>query len=97
MSKKAKLYWAIGIIIAILVAALLIWHTFFFGKQNANATAATVGDQTYTTTEVSYYYYSVANGFTQQAQAYQQMGMDMGYDPSLSPSEQTYNEEEGTT
>ena len=64
MSKKAKLYWAIGIIIAILVAALLIWHTFFFGKQNANATAATVGDQTYTTTEVSYYYYSVANGFT---------------------------------
>ena len=55
MSKKAKLYWAIGIIIAILVAALLIWHTFFFGKQNANATAATVGDQTYTTTEVSYY------------------------------------------
>ena len=51
MSKKAKLYWAIGIIIAILVAALLIWHTFFFGKQNANATAATVGDQTYTTTD----------------------------------------------
>ena len=29
MSRKAKLYWAIGIVIVILVAALLIWHNFF--------------------------------------------------------------------
>lgn len=67
MSKKAKLYWAIGIIIAILVAALLIWHTFFFGKQNANATAATVGRPDIHHHGGLYYYYSVANGFTQQA------------------------------
>ena len=28
-SSKAKLYWTVGIIIAVAVAALLIWHTFF--------------------------------------------------------------------
>ena len=52
MSRKAKLYWAIGIVIVILVAALLIWHNFFYG--NKNAVAATVGDHEYTTTEVAY-------------------------------------------
>ncbi len=40
MSRKAKLYWAIGIVIVILVAALLIWHNFFYG--NKNAVVATV-------------------------------------------------------
>ena len=95
MSKKAKLYWAIGIIVAVLVAALLIWHTFFFDNQNA--VAATVGDQEFTTTEVAYYYNTTANTYLAQAQQYQQMGMDMGYDTSLSPSEQMYNEEKGIT
>lgn len=97
MSKKAKTYWAIGIVVAILVIALLIWHTFFFGKENANATAATVGDQEYTSTQLAYYYNSVANTFIQQQQYYAQFGMDTGYDTSLSPSEQTYSEEDGTT
>ena len=39
-SSKAKLYWTVGIIIAVAVAALLIWHTFFYGTENG--TAATV-------------------------------------------------------
>ena len=51
MSQKAKRYWALGIVIVVLVAALLIWHTFFYG--NERAVAATVGDQEYTVTEVS--------------------------------------------
>ena len=97
MSKKAKTYWAIGIVVAILVIALLIWHTFFFGKENANATAATVGDQEYTSTQLAYYYNTVANTFIQQQQYYAQFGMATGYDTSLSPSEQTYSEEDGTT
>lgn len=95
MSQKAKRYWAIGIIIAVLVAALLIWHTFFFG--NERAVAATVGDQEYTVTEVSYYYNTVANSYIAQAQQYQQFGVDMGYDTSLTPAQQMYNEEEGVT
>ena len=95
MSHKAKVYWAIGIVVVVLVAALLIWHNFFYGNQNA--VAATVGDKEYSTTEVAYYYNTVANNYISQAQAYQQMGMDMGYDTSLSPAEQTYNAEDGTT
>lgn len=97
MSQKAKLYWAIGIVVAVLVVALLIWHTFFFGRGNANATAAKVGDQEYTTTQVAYYYHTVANNFIQQQQYYSQLGMSGGYDTSLSPTEQTYSEEDGTT
>lgn len=97
MSQKAKLYWAVGIVVAVLVIALLIWNAFFNGKENANSIAATVGDQEYTTTQVAYYYNTVANTFIQQQQYYTQFGMSSGYDTSLSPSEQTYNEEEGTT
>ena len=36
-SSKAKLYWTVGIIIAVAVAALLIWHTFFYGTENGTA------------------------------------------------------------
>lgn len=92
---NAKLYWAIGIVIAVLVAALLIWHTFFY--DTGKDVAATVGEQEFTTTEVTYYYNTVANSFLSQAQQYSAMGLDMGYDTSKSPAEQTYNEEEGTT
>ncbi|MCF0123646.1 MAG: peptidylprolyl isomerase, partial [Ruminiclostridium sp.] len=91
---KAKLYWIIGIVIAVLVAILLIWNS---GLGQKNAVAATVGDKEYTVTEVSYYYKAVSNNFIQQAQMYASYGMDMGYDTNLSPSEQYYNEEEGIT
>ena len=94
-SSKAKLYWTVGIIIAVAVAALLIWHTFFYGTENG--TAATVGDQEFSTVEVTYYYNTVANNYINQAQQYKAYGIDMGYDTDKSPAEQTYNEEEGTT
>lgn len=94
-SSKAKLYWAVGIVIAIAVAALLIWHAFFYGT--ANGTAATVGDQEFSTVEMTYYYNTVANNYINQAQQYQAYGIDMGYDTSKSPAEQTYSEDEGTT
>lgn len=94
---KAKLYWAIGIVCAILVAILLIWNSGILTGTNANATAATVGEEEYSVAEVSYYYQAVANQFISQAETYQMYGMDMGYDTSLSPSEQFFNEEEGIT
>lgn len=91
---KSKLYWTIGIIIAVLVAILLIWNSGIFTK---NATAATVGDQEYTVAEVAYYYQAVANQTIQNAKQYKQFGMDMGYDPDKSPADQFYNEEEKKT
>lgn len=91
---KAKRYWAIGIVIAILVAVLLIWNSGIFVK---NSTAATVGEEKYSVAELSYYYQSVANSTINMAQQYKQYGMDTGYNPDLSPAEQMYNEEEQKT
>lgn len=96
MGSKAKIYWAIGIVVAVLVIALLAWNAWS-SRGNKDAVAATVGDQEYSVAEVSYYYTAVANNFAQQAQQYAMYGMDMGYDSSLSASEQFYNEEEGVT
>ena len=96
---KAKLYWAIGIVCAVLVAALLIWDSGILSGDNVNenAVAATVGEEEYSMAEVSYYYQAVANQFTSQAEQYQAYGIDMGYDPALSASEQMFDEENGVT
>ena len=91
---KAKLYWAIGIIAAVLAAALLIWNSGIFVK---GSTAATVGDKEYSVAEVGYFYETIKNNTVSQARTYASMGIDMGYDPDLSPQEQFYNEEEGVT
>ena len=94
---KTKLYWAIGIVCAILVGALLIWNSGILSGNNANKTAATVGEEEFTVAEVSYYYKSISNQFINQAEQSKMYGMDMGYDTALSPSEQFFNEEEGVT
>ena len=91
---KYKRYWIIGIVIAILVAALLIWNSGIFVK---NAAAATVGDRSYSVAEMEYYYHTVANSTINTAKQYQSYGVDMGYNPDLPPEEQMYNEEEGKT
>lgn len=91
---KAKLYWTIGIVAAILAAALLIWNSGIFVK---GSTAATVGEREYSIAEVSYFYETIKNGTITQARTYGSMGIDTGYDPDLSPKEQFYNEEEGVT
>lgn len=91
---KAKTYWAIGIVAAIVVIILLVYNSGILVK---GQTAATVGEEKYSVAQVSYYYQTIANNMATQAQQYQAFGIDYGYDPSLSPSEQYYNEEEGVT
>lgn len=94
MEAKYKRYWAIGIIIAIAVAALLIWNSGILIK---NSTAATVGDEKYSVAELGYYYHSVANQTINMAQQYAQYGMSSGYDTSKSPSDQVYDANTGKT
>lgn len=91
---KAKLYWTIGIIAAILAAALLIWNSGIFVKGSA---AATVGDKEYSVAEVGYFYETIKNNTISQARSYASMGMDTGYDPDQAPEDQFQNEEEGVT
>ena len=52
--RKTTIYTVIGVVIAVLVAALLIWNTGFF---QARATAATIGGANISVAELSYYYY----------------------------------------
>ena len=91
---KAKLYWTIGIILGVIVAALLIWNSGIFQK---NAVAATVGDQKFTVPELTYYYNGQISSKRQEAQMYAQFGMESDYNPDLAPEEQYYNEAEGVT
>ena len=91
---KAKRYWTIGIILAVLAAALLIWNSGIFVK---NATAATVGDESFKVAELDFYYYSILNRTNSMAKSYAQYGMDSGYDPSVAPEKQYYDEQSQET
>ena len=91
---KAKLYWIIGIVLGIIVAALLIWNSGIFQR---TAVAATVGDQKLTVPEVSYYYNGQIASKRQEVQMYEQFGIQNDYNTDLAPEEQYYNEAEGIT
>ncbi len=56
--RKTVLYTVIGIVIAILVAALLVWHSGIFQR---GATALTVDGRKYTVNDVEYYYRAAMN------------------------------------
>lgn len=54
--RKVRLYTAIGVVVVVLVAALLIWNTGIFQR---NQTAVTVGETKYTVNDLAYYYQSI--------------------------------------
>ena len=56
--RKATRYTIIGVVVAVLVAALLIYNSGVFQR---GKTAAVVGDTNYTVNDVSYYYYMMRN------------------------------------
>lgn len=82
--RKTIQYTAIGVVVAVLVAALLIWNSGIF---QARATAVKVGGTKYSTAQASYFYHG--------SQAYQDMmryGTYLGYDVNKAPVEQAYGE-----
>ena len=86
--RNMTIYTIIGVIAAVLVVALLVWHSGFF---QSRSTALTVDGRNYTPGEVSYYYGSIKQN---NVYILSMMGM---YDSSKSDKEQYYDEEAGTT
>ncbi len=89
-----KQYTLVGILIALVVAALIIWNHI---PKDTNITAATVGEEDFAVYEVNYYYAQAYNQAWQMAQMYQQFGIEGGYDTSIPPAEQMYDEANGVT
>ncbi len=69
--RKSILYIVIGVIVAVLIAALLFWDSGFLQKR---ATAATIGDQKFKVVDLDYFYYSTLNGYGSNAETY---GLDL--------------------
>ncbi len=84
--RKTIAYTAIGVVIAVLVAALLIWNSGFF---QARATAATVGDTSLSTAELSYYYYAARSQYNNYMSYF-----GGGLDNTKSDAEQMFNQDE---
>ncbi|MDE6260989.1 MAG: peptidyl-prolyl cis-trans isomerase [Oscillospiraceae bacterium] len=88
--QKTIVYSIVGAVAAVLVIALLVWRTGFFQARSA---AATVGDETLSTAQLSYYYYNIrSNFFANSYSAYL-----LGFDNTKSDDEQVYDPTTGQT
>ena len=59
---KKLLYTVVGVVLAVLVVALLVWHSGILTKGKV---VATVNGKDYTVAEMGYYYYPTANMYAQ--------------------------------
>jgi len=88
-AKKAKrntiIYSVVGVVCAVLVAALLIWNSGFFQKR---AAAITVGGVNYPAVDVQYYYSQIANEWY----SYAQYGYVTNLDVNTAPDQQMYDD-----
>ena len=87
--RKAVLYTVIGVIVAVLVVILLVWHSGIFQRREV---AVSVGGRDYSVTDVMYYYGSALS----QESLYSQYGMS-SFDTSVDPAEQYRDEAQTQT
>lgn len=85
-----KVYIVVGVILAVLAIALLVWDSGFFQKRS---TAVTIDGESFSPAIVQYYY----NHAMSQTMSNAQWGMDTGFDSTVSPKDQIQDEETGTT
>lgn len=91
---RSKQYLILGIVIALVVGALIVWSNW---PKNPNVDAVKIGEQTFTTNEVGFYYAQAYNSTWQMAKMYEQYGMSSGYDTTKAPKDQIYDQESGKT
>ena len=65
--RNAIIYTIIGIVVALLVIALLVWDN---GVIQRHSTAVTVGDKKYSVVDLDYYYYSTYSNYSSNASTY---------------------------
>ena len=88
--RKHVLYGIVGVIVAVLAVALLVWDSGFFQKRS---TAVTIDGEAYGPAIVQYYYQAAYNNASYLAA----MGSGPALDTSLDPADQIYDEETGQT
>lgn len=89
-NRMHKVYIVVGVILAILAIALLVWDNGFFQKRT---TAVTIDGENFTPATVQYYYHQAMT----QTLYYAQMGMNTGFDSTKDPKDQIQDENTGTT
>lgn len=87
--RKSAAYTVIGVVCAVLVAALLLWNAGVF----QNRDAVKVNGESYTAAEVGYFYNNVLMQYYYSAM----LGGAEGYDPQTDPADQVYDAESGKT
>lgn len=93
---RTKLYTVLGILIAIAVAIIIIAGN---GVLERPVPAVTIGDETFNSAQLGYYYTNVQDSVNSDARMYASFGMSHpeGYDPSVKPADQMYDKENGVT
>jgi len=93
---RTKLYVILGVLIAIAVAVIIIIGN---GVLERPVAAVTIGEETFNSAELGFYYTNVYDDTNSNAQMYANFGMSHpeGYDPSKKPADQMYDEEKQIT
>ena len=92
--RNRVVYCVLGVVAVAVVAALLIWNSGFWKK---SATAATIGDQTYTVGEVQYYYIGSKNQMQNQYSQLAAYGVTSPLDSTKADADQIFEAETGKT
>ena len=92
--KSMALYAVVGVICAIAVVFLLVVNS---GILQRSVAAITVNGTKYTAADMEYYYNMQFQNAARYAQTYAAYGLDFGFDYTVDPAEQIYDETTGQT